>query len=680
MQQAHDLLDDVRPVPQATRAADPSHVLTGLVQLSRIASALPDAFASPDPLDRIISKGVLRHLLTALQIRDEATIQHSRRVAQIASGAARSLGWDGPRLKLLEVAALLHDVGKIGIPDSILFKDGKLSPDEAEFMAVHVNVGLDVLQAGRAAPELIQIVDQAACIERLPAANARKGGDVHQGARILAAADTYDSLRVRGTHNEIMQALAGSAGTLFEENIIAAVGDFVEQHAELFAETPAASIPPSSEAEALGRVFSQLYVLETLHDGFFLVDADLRVFVWNRGVESLLGVSANDALGSAAGGVLQYADDGGSPLADDDSPLIEALHNQEPLTRQVQLRRSDGKFIPVEVQTVPLLDSMGQLCGVMQNVHDLSRKKRASKKSKKDKPAADASPRRRADFDSALKRAVKERKKAEEAVPFCVMFIEVDHFPLICDKFGAEAAEQVLLEVSKLLQQESYAGELVARDSEAKFAVLCPECGAELAESRAERLRIAVCATEVNAIGKFNLSASIGISEVEPKDSPATICGRATKALAMVQQAGCNQVRSLSAAQMVEADNQGLQSGSLQYNTSFDACIAADMVIYKLGGFVTDENAKLVKVKSKSAVLRIGKGGLVPVWGSKPQRQPIEIRIDFGEENIHETRATKSVEIRVEIRPRGFPMSTRRFHERAVKIAKVLRSYFGAVQ
>ena len=79
----------------------------------------------------------------------------------LAVGLAHHLGWDGRQLRILEVASLLHDIGKIGIPDNVLYKPGKLSPDEVELMALHYSVGSDVLQACRVNPLVLEIIDQS---------------------------------------------------------------------------------------------------------------------------------------------------------------------------------------------------------------------------------------------------------------------------------------------------------------------------------------------------------------------------------------------------------------------------------------------------------------------------------------------------------------------------------------
>src|SRR5579872_1397953 len=205
-----------------------SRLLLELIELSHQAQAA-DPASSPT-LEGIISVAILRKLLAALHLRDAATVQHSRRVSQLAVGIGRHLRWEGSNLRRLEIAALLHDIGKIGVPDNVLFKPGKLNPDESDLMALHHCVSVDVLQASRVDSQVVQIV----CQSRDFSCAASKGpgralGTLHQGARILSVADAYDSLRTRQVyreakpHDEAMKILVENTGTQFDGNVINAL-------------------------------------------------------------------------------------------------------------------------------------------------------------------------------------------------------------------------------------------------------------------------------------------------------------------------------------------------------------------------------------------------------------------------------------------------------------------------
>ncbi len=218
----------------ATHPTDSSRILLGLMSLARLAD---DENLDPesDSLRGAISRNVLRSLLTALHHRDENTILHSRRVAVLCVGMAKYLGWTDAQLKMLEVAALLHDIGKIGVPDHILFKPGKLSGDEAELMALHHNIAIDVLQACRVHQEVLDIVLQSHLHYNGANDGYRKiGSDVHQGARILAVADAYESLtseqvyRQGKTHDDALNILMEAAGAQFDGNVVLSLSRWVE--------------------------------------------------------------------------------------------------------------------------------------------------------------------------------------------------------------------------------------------------------------------------------------------------------------------------------------------------------------------------------------------------------------------------------------------------------------------
>ncbi|MCA9092318.1 MAG: response regulator [Planctomycetaceae bacterium] len=88
---------------------------------------------------------VIECLARAADYRDNDTGRHVLRVGRYAGIVARHLGWDERSVQLLEQAAPLHDIGKIGIPDNILLKPGKLTPEEFSKMQEHSKIGLHIL-------------------------------------------------------------------------------------------------------------------------------------------------------------------------------------------------------------------------------------------------------------------------------------------------------------------------------------------------------------------------------------------------------------------------------------------------------------------------------------------------------------------------------------------------------
>lgn len=140
---------------------------------------------------------VLERLAVAAEFRDDDTGRHTQRVANVAKVLSGALGLDGHRVDLVQRTATLHDVGKIGIPDEILLKPGRLSPEEFEVMKTHTTIGSKILGGGRSAlmrmAELIarshhERWDGAGYPDRL------SGESIPIEARVLAVADFFDAL------------------------------------------------------------------------------------------------------------------------------------------------------------------------------------------------------------------------------------------------------------------------------------------------------------------------------------------------------------------------------------------------------------------------------------------------------------------------------------------------------
>ncbi len=145
-----------------------------------------------DQLQRSQALTGIRALARAIDAKDQSTREHSQRVATLACRIARHLGWSDERVAALEEAALVHDVGKIGVPDAVLLKPGRLTDDEYEQIKRHAALGAQMVE------DLLQ-PEQVAWIrahhERpdgrgYPAGLA--GAAIPAGAAILAVADAFD--------------------------------------------------------------------------------------------------------------------------------------------------------------------------------------------------------------------------------------------------------------------------------------------------------------------------------------------------------------------------------------------------------------------------------------------------------------------------------------------------------
>ncbi|WP_425144755.1 HD domain-containing phosphohydrolase [Deinococcus sp.] len=172
---------------------------------------------------------VVTRLALAAEYRDDTTGAHTKRVGQAAARIARALGWLPERAEILGVAARLHDVGKIGIPDAVLLKAGKLSAEEFEQMKTHTLIGARILSGGRS--ELLRLAEEIALThhERWDGSgypNGLRAEQIPLTGRIVALADVYDALtqerpyKRAWTPQEALKELQSQAGTHFDPLIV----------------------------------------------------------------------------------------------------------------------------------------------------------------------------------------------------------------------------------------------------------------------------------------------------------------------------------------------------------------------------------------------------------------------------------------------------------------------------
>ncbi|HBL29457.1 MAG TPA: hypothetical protein DD490_21705 [Acidobacteria bacterium] len=183
-------------------------------------------------LERDFERTVLA-LAAAIEAKDSTTEGHVQRVAHLAVLVGERLGYDRRRLRVLRYGAMLHDVGKIGVPEAVLNKPGELAPDEKELMEQHVEIGLRIIRDVEALREVEPIIryhqerwDGARQGVRYPGYFGLSGEEIPMDARILAVVDAFDAITHdrpyrRGQSVEVaMEELRREAGRQFDPRIV----------------------------------------------------------------------------------------------------------------------------------------------------------------------------------------------------------------------------------------------------------------------------------------------------------------------------------------------------------------------------------------------------------------------------------------------------------------------------
>ena len=137
----------------------------------------------------------LEALGAALDLRDTETEGHSRRVSRCCLEIAKTLGCSGEQLKQISRGSYLHDIGKIGIPDAILLKPGRLTEEETAVMQTHARVGYDLVsKIGFLAPAAEIVLTHQERFDGTGYPQGLMGEEIPLGARIFAVSDTLDAM------------------------------------------------------------------------------------------------------------------------------------------------------------------------------------------------------------------------------------------------------------------------------------------------------------------------------------------------------------------------------------------------------------------------------------------------------------------------------------------------------
>ena len=207
-----------------------------------------------DDKQQQIQRVTLQTITTIANIidaKDEYTKGHSQRVAEYSSAIARELGYDEEAVRNVQYIGLLHDIGKIGIPDAILNKPGKLTDAEFKLMKQHVEIGANILKDNN----MIKDLEKGARYhhERYDGKgyqNGLKAEEIPEIARIICIADAYDAMtsnrvyRKRLSDKDVIAELKRCSGSQFDPRIVEAFVNLLEnkQIAQLSPDTVQVSV------------------------------------------------------------------------------------------------------------------------------------------------------------------------------------------------------------------------------------------------------------------------------------------------------------------------------------------------------------------------------------------------------------------------------------------------------
>lgn len=623
----------------------------------------------------IVRLGSASVLFSVLRHKSMATASHALRIALICSDWGRAIGMKGESLDLLEVAALLHDIGIVGVPDRVLQKPQVLDSDEAELMAAARSISVDLLRSAGATDALIDIVRLfPAWYDGTRTGFPESANQIPIASRMIAIVEAYDSMTAGRVYRPaISEELAvaelfACAGAQFDpdlvdsfiENIYGNSTDIQRRTARRWLDTLDGQLPgslgvrqPEPSISPIQDAF-EAKLLENMYDAVVFFDASSRISLWNRGAERMTGISGQNVIGHPwHPDLLELRDEHGERLGEGECPVSTALRSGVQSLRRLSIVGKSGKHTAVDTHTIPVTGKGGERLGAILLFHDATSVTSLERRCQTLHEKATIDPltqvANRAEFDRVLESFVEAHQ--ESKVPCSLIFLDADRFKRVNDDYGHQAGDDVLVSLGSLLKDSCRAGDLVARYGGEEFIMLCANCDVVTAAKRADEIRQAFSKIPHDRLGGRCVSASFGVTEIQPGDTPETMLRRADRALIMAKESGRNRVIQLGVGNDVVETNdvetirkpakRSLLTrifGRKQKSTSIDILIERElatpvpmkMTLEKLRGFITDQQARVDTIQGNDITLIVD-SGVIEHGDRRDPGVPLRMELEFKE-------------------------------------------------
>jgi diguanylate cyclase (GGDEF)-like protein/PAS domain S-box-containing protein len=628
--------------------------------------------------------GIAASLHYALMSKHPPTAAHCVRVALSCSAWCETMGMDEPTRQRIELAAVMHDLGKIGIPDRILRKPAKLSEEEQSMMSLAPLLGCDILRRCSGDEELIELVQFSTAWYAGRPDQILTGTDLPLGARIIAIADAFDSMISDQVYRRAMSResaignLFGGSGVQFDPDLTRHFAAVLEQSPTWPPESakltwlrlgpiptdglpwepphPVRSERQTGPERALGHEAADKQgsttmrgpllesLLNTMTEAVIFVDSLQVIKDWNEAASRLTGIAADAVLHSEwKPTLLNLArENGGVVAGPNDCPVETALTTSVGVTGRFRIIRGDGNILPVDLRAIPIAAQTPRLSGVMLMLRDLSDESRLENSVRKLQRQVIMDP-----LTGVANRAEMDRCLGEltgsDGRTFSLIICDIDHFKKVNDVHGHQAGDEALVRVAQILGAQSREGDLVCRYGGEEFVVICPDCDLVSANRRAEAIRIAIEQSKLSMLENNNVTASFGVTQVQPGDTAESVFARADRALLQAKSSGRNRVIQLGVGGQFQAVTTPTEKRTWRtWFTTAKECAEAleatiitavptDIVIEKLRGFMSDYQAEFVKTSGDHIELKLSVAYATAGRRLRPSRLTFHVQLQLVE-------------------------------------------------
>ena len=613
--------------------------------------------------------GLATSLFFALRSKHPPTASHCLRVALSCSAWIQSLDLSQADRERIEVAALMHDLGKLGIPDRILRKPGSLTAEERAAISLTPLLGCDILRGCTSDKQLLDIVRFSTCWYDGREQQALKKDDLPLGARIIAIADAFDSMTSDQVYRPAMSResavgnLFSGSSVQFDPDLTRAFVQSIERStvwppekvklswlrglqvspSELPWSAPAiddtfgfvsgaiamagagsvdetiaataAAISARSTYESRDPLLDPL--LNSLTEAVIFIDSHGVIRDWNEAAAQLTCISASAVLHSEwRPTIISLMNAEGDDLAQVACPVDATIRTQVGVTGRYRIKRSDGSRVPINLRSVLVSSKSQGMRGVLLLLQDLSDKSRLENRVLKLQRQVIQDP-----LTGIANRAEMDRMLAEltvgEGRSFSLVICDIDHFKSVNDVYGHQAGDEALVRVAQLLTAQSRTCDLVCRYGGEEFVVICPDIDLVSATRRAEATRLSIEETELSMLDNTHITASFGVTQMQLGDTAESVFARADRALLQAKETGRNQVIQLGVGGLFKPFNVEQERKSWLsrfFSKSFDdnglkatitTPVPFDLTIEKLRGFLADHKAEVLSVSEGKMQFRL---------------------------------------------------------------------------
>lgn len=695
---------------------DPIHTISNLIAWADepMQETVEEEFGEADNQLIQVSLGIASGLFYSLQAKHFPTASHSLRVAKLCSQWAATLDLEAYQRDQLEVAALLHDIGKMGVPDYVLACPGKLAAEELQLMERSQDIGLEILSACCDGEDIVDLIRyNYAWFDGSKGKCDVKGKDIPIEARMLAIVDAFDSMTVdqifrRARSKERAYAeLTSYAGTQFDPELVA---NFCEMMSRPLPTGSSSTrnwlkVLSPENANKHWRVNQhganpsklrslapfQESLVRHIHDAIVFIDINQQILGWNQAAERLTGLTRDAVEGYHwTSELLGLADHQGRKFTNENDPVRVSIAAGTQGMHRLSIRNAGGKFVPVTAHIVPVVGEDGKSLGTTIQMHDTSGVESLEEQIQSLHYRATRDPLtglvNRAEMDRGLVDMVERHGTAGRSCS--VIICDIDFFKKINDTYGHQAGDEALISFANQLQAHARSADICARYGGEEFVILCPSCDNEEAAMLAEKIRSVVAATPQPALGGKNMSASFGVTEIQRGDTADSILNRADRALLQSKEMGRNIVtqigsglkepaigdrRSWFARMFAPVEPEVLLKRAMK--TKVPLNLAAE----KIRGFVADHRAEVLSVSEESIKIMID-GESLPLQRRVADRAvPLIVELRFSP--IVGENGSQHTKVQISISPRrNRDRRKRDAIERARHLLMSLQSYMVAYE